>query len=214
MSEHGAILEQAAGRRRGSTMIEFCLSAILWTTVLMGLSTVGLNLIRALEIEQICRDAGHMYSSGLDFTQSGNQSLLLMLATGQNISASGGNGVFVFSTVEYIDTPQCTAGGLAANSTSCPNLGQDVIIQRVVVGNASLLSSPFGNPPAGFIGTSGNIPSSDYLTNASARAVGFAGLITLTGGQVAYLTETYFSSPDFAWGQYMSGAGVYDRKIF
>jgi hypothetical protein len=39
-------------------------------------------------------------------------------------------------------------------------------------------------------------------------------VISLTGGQVAYLTETYFSSPDFAWGNYMSVAGVYDRKIF
>jgi hypothetical protein len=122
--------------------------------------------------------------------------------------------VFVFSTVEYIDTPQCTAGGLTANSTSCPNLDQYVFIQRVVVGNASLLTSPFGTPAAGIIGASGNIPSSSYLTNSSARAAGFGSVISLTGGQVAYLTETYFSSPDFAWGSYMSGAGVYERKIF
>jgi hypothetical protein len=195
-------------------MIEFCLSAVLWTTVLMGLSTVGLNLIRALQVEQICRDAGRIYSSGLDFTLTANQNLLLMLATGQNITATGGNGIFIFSTVEYIDTPQCTAGGFAGNAGSCPNLGQYVFIQRVVVGNASLFVSPFGTPSAGIIGTSGNILSSSYLTNASARTVGFGGLISLTGGQVGYLTETYFSSPDYAWGTYMSSAGVYDRKIF
>ena len=195
-------------------MIEFCLSTLLWVTLIMGLATVGLNLIRALQIEQICRDAGHMYSQALDFTQTGNQSLLLLLASGQNVTASGGNGVFVFSTVEYIDTSQCTAGGLAGNSGSCPNLGQYVFIQRVVVGNASLLSSVFGTPPAGIVGTSGNIASSAYLTNTSDRATGFGSVLSLTGGQVAYLTETYFSSPDFAWGNYMSGAGVYDRKIF
>jgi hypothetical protein len=195
-------------------MIEFCLSTVLWTAVLIGLSTVGLNLIRALQVEQICRDAGRLYSAGLDFTQTGNQNLLLMLATGQNITATGGNGVFVFSIVEYIDTPQCAAGGLSGNSTSCPNLDQDVFIQRVVVGNGSLFSSPFGTPGAGTIGTSGNISSSGYLTNTSLRAVGFSSLISLTGGQVAYLTETYFISPDFAWGSYMSGAGVYGRKIF
>lgn len=206
------------GRRRtsqpGSTIIEFCLSVVFWTTVIMGLATVGLNLIRALQIEQICRDAGHMYSQALDFTQAGNQNLLLLLASGLNITVNGGNGVFVLSTVEYIDTPQCTAGGLAGNSSSCPNLDQYVFIQRVVVGNASLLSSPFGTPPAGIIGASGNIASSAYLTNTSDRAAGFSGVLSLTGGQVAYLTETYFSSPDFAWGSYMSGAGVYDRKIF
>ena len=195
----------SAGQRRGSTMIEFCLSVALWTAVLMGLSTVGLNLIRALQVEQICRDAGRMYSAGLDFTQAGNQNLLIMLATGLNVTANGGNGVFVFSTVEYIDTPQCA---------SCANLHQYVFIQRIVVGNAGLFSSPFGTPAAGIIGTSGNIASSDYLTNASARAAGFGSVVTLTGGQVAYLTETYFSSPDFAWGSYMNGAGVYERKIF
>jgi hypothetical protein len=206
------------GRRRtrqlGSTMIEFCLSVALWTVVLMGLSTVGLNLIRALQVEQVCRDAGRLYVAGLDFTQAGNQSLLLMLATGLTVTATGGNGVFVFSTVEYIDTPQCTANGLAGNTGSCPNLGQYVFIQRVVVGNSGLFSSPFGTPSAGIIGTYGDISASNYLTNASARAVGFGSVIAMTGGQLAYLTETYFSSPDFAWGSYMNGAGVYERKIF
>jgi hypothetical protein len=186
-------------------MIEFCLSVALWMTVLMGLSTVGLNLIRALQVEQVCRDAGRMYSAGLDFTLAGNQNLLIMVASGLNVAASSGNGVFVFSTVEYIDTPQCA---------SCANLGQYVFIQRVVVGNAALLTSTFGTPPTGIIGANGNIPSSSYLASTSARATGFGSVLPLTGGQVAYVTETYFSSPDFAWGTYMSGAGIYGRKIF
>jgi len=189
----------------GSTMIEFCLSVALWTTVIMGLSSVGLNLIRALQVEQVCRDAGRMYSAGLDFTQAGNQNLLITVASGLNVTPTGGNGVFVFSTVEYIDTAQCS---------NCANLGQYVFIQRVVVGNSGLLSSPFGTPSASIIGAYGNISSSNYLTNASARAVGFGNVVTLAGGQVAYLTETYFSSPDLAFGNYMNGAGVYERKIF
>ena len=49
-------------------MIEFCLSTLLWVTLIMGLATVGLNLIRALQIEQICRDAAHMYSHCLLYT--------------------------------------------------------------------------------------------------------------------------------------------------
>ena len=195
-------------------MIEFCLSAVLWMTVLMGLCTVGINLIRALQVEQVCRDAGRMYSAGLDFTQAGNQNLLLMVASGLNVTTSGGNGVFVFSTVEYIDTPQCTAGGLQGNTGSCPNLGQDVFIQRVVVGNSSLFSSKFGTPTTSIIGTSGNIASSDYLTNISARATGFSSVLSLTGGQVGYVTETYFSSVNFNWGSYLSSTGVYERSIF
>jgi hypothetical protein len=201
-------------RQSGTTMIEFCLSISLWMVVLMGLSVVGLNLIQGLQVEQICRDSGHMYSEGLDYTQTGNQSLLMMLCSGLSVTPSGGNGVFLFSTVEYIDTPQCTAAGLQGNTSSCPNLGQDVFIQRVVVGNSSLFSSKFGTPSASIIGTSGNIASSEYLTNASALATGFSGVLSLTGGQVGYLTETYFSSANFNWGSYMSGTGVYERSIF
>jgi hypothetical protein len=201
-------------RESGTTMIEFCLSISLWMVVLMGLSVVGLSLIQALQVEQICRDSGHMYSQGLDFTQSGNQSLLIMLSSGLNVTTTGGNGVFIFSTVEYIDSPQCTGAGLSANTTSCPNLGQYVFIQRVVVGNSSLFSSRFGTPSSSIVGTGGNIASSDYLKNTSARATGFSSVLTLTGGQLGYLTETYFSSANFNWGSYLSGTGVYERSVF
>lgn len=51
-------------QRTGSTMIEFCLSTALWTAVIMGLATVGMNLIRALQVEQICRDAGGFIARG------------------------------------------------------------------------------------------------------------------------------------------------------
>ena len=173
------------------------LSCVLWTTILMGLSTVGLNLIRALQVEQIRRDAA-VYQAALAWiSPHSNQSLLMLLAAGRTITATGGNGVSIFSTVEYIDTPQCAQ---AVGGPSCPNLGQNVFIQRVVVGNPGLFSSPFGTPNSGMIGTSGNIPSSSYLTNTSARASGFGSLISLTGGQVAYLTEVYLSSARFAWG--------------
>src|ERR1700690_1521944 len=104
-----------------------------------------------------------MYSQALDFTPAGNQGLLLLPASGLNVTAGGGNGVFVFSTVEYINTSQCTAGGLAGNTGRCPKLGQYGFIQRGVVGNAGLFSSVFGTPPAGIVGTSGNIASSAYL---------------------------------------------------
>jgi hypothetical protein len=198
----------------GSIMIEFTLSTLLWVVLLSGLSVVGLNVIRALRVAQICRDAGHLYAYGLDFTQTGNQNLLIELCSGLNVTATGGNGVFIFSTVEYIDTPQCTAAGLQGNTTSCPNLGQAVFTQRLLVGNSNLYSSKFGTPSASIVGVGGAIASSNYLKNTSARAKGFTNLLPMTGGQIAYLTETYFSSPDFDWRGYMTGTGVYDKSIF
>jgi hypothetical protein len=195
-------------------MIEFVFSTLFWAMLLMGVSVIGLNLVRSLQVTEVCRDAGHLYAYGLDFSQTGNQNLLIQLCSGLNVTTTGGNGVFVFSAVMYIDTPQCTAAGLQGNTTSCPNLGQAVFTRRLVVGNSALLTSKFGTPSSGIIGANGFILSADYLKNTAARAAGFTGLLPMTGGQVAYLTETFFSSPDFDWGNYMTGTGVYARNIF
>jgi len=195
-------------------MIEFVFSTLFWAVLLMGLSVVGFNLVRSLQTSEICRDAGHLYAYGLDFSQTGNQNLLIQLCAGMNVTTTGGNGVFLFSTIMYIDAPQCTAAGLQGNTGSCPNLGQSVFTQRLVVGNSGLFASKFGTPSAGIVGTSGFIGSSNYLTNTTARAAGFTSLLPMTGGQIAYLTETYFSSPDLDWGTFMSGTGVYARNIF
>lgn len=195
-------------------MIEFTFSTLLWVVLLSGLSVVGLNLIRALQVTQICRDAGHMYAYGLDFTQPGNQNLLMKLCTGLNVTTTGGDGVFLFSRIEYIDAPQCTAAGLQANTTSCPNLGQAVYTQHLVVGNADLFTSRFGTPSGSIVGADGSIASMDFLKNTSARVQGFTTLLPMTGGEFAYLTETYFSSPDLDWRGYLTGTGVYERAIF
>ncbi|MFN7997532.1 MAG: hypothetical protein U0Q18_28195 [Bryobacteraceae bacterium] len=201
-------------RNAGTVTIEFTFSTLFWVVLLMGLSTTGLNLIRSLQITHISRDAGHLYAYGLDFTQSGDQNLLIQLCSGLNVTTTGGNGVFLFSTVMYIDAAQCTASGLQANTTSCPNLGQSVFTQRLVVGNSSLYASKFGTPSASIVASDGLIATSDYLRNTSARAVGFTSLLPMTGGKLAYLTETYFSSPDFDWRGYMTNTGVYANAIF
>jgi len=207
-------MPQVRHRENGQVLLEFVFSTLFWAVLLMGVSVVGLNLIRSLQTTEVTRDAGHLYAYGLDFSQTGNQNLLIQLCGGLNVTTTGGNGVFIFSAIMYIDTPQCTAAGLQGNTTSCPNLGQSVFTQRLTVGNSGLLTSRFGTPSPSIIGTSGFIGSSDYLKNTSARAAGFTSLLPMTGGQVAYLTETYFSSPDYDWNNYLTGTGVYGRNIF
>jgi hypothetical protein len=141
-------------------MIEFCLSAVLWMTVLMGLSTVGLNLIRALQVEQnlprcgthVQRGAGlHPGRKPEPSVDAGDRVERHHYRRQWHVCVLH-RGIHRYAAVYGRRT--------AGNTGSCPNLGQYVFIQRVVVGNASLFSSPFGTPSAGIIGTSGNIASS------------------------------------------------------
>ena len=201
--------------QRGSTMIEFVASTVFWMPLLVGTSVIGLNLIRNIQVTQLCRDAGHMYAYGVDFSQAANQNLLVSkLADGLNITATGGNGVVIFSTITMIGAAQCTAAGLAANTTNCPNLNRAVFARRIVVGNVAKRASRFGTPSPGIIGTGGFIGSTDQCTNTTARAGNFTSLLALNPGEFGNLTETYVGSPDYDWRGYMAGTGVYASVIF
>ena len=202
-------------RRRGSSLIEFVLSSMFWVTLLIGTLVIGGNLIKSIQVVQLCRDVGHMWAYGVDFSQTSNQNLIAKLAQGLNFSTSGtGNGVVILSKVTFIGANQCTAGGLPATTAGCPNLGQTVFTRRVVVGNASVRVSNFGTPPGGIIGANGFILAGDYLTNTSARASNFISLLPLAPGEVSSLTETYFSSPELDWPGVMTGTGEYSYAIF
>jgi hypothetical protein len=201
-------------RNRGSALTEFTLSSLFWVPLLLGTMVLGLNLSRAIRVTQFCRDAGHMYAYGVDFSQTANQNLLIQLATGLNITTTGGNGIVIFSTITYIASTDCTAGGLQANSTQCPNLNYPVIINRLVIGNSTLQTSAFGTPKSSDMDSTGSITSATYLTDTTVRATAFSNLMTISSGQYAYVAEVYFSSPDYDWQGFLTGTGVAARSIF
>jgi hypothetical protein len=49
------------------------------------------------------------------------------------------------------------------------------------------------------------------VSNTALRASAFSNLLTLTASQFAYLTESYFTSPDIDGG---TTNGTYNRVIF
>jgi hypothetical protein len=201
--------------RRGSSGIEFALSSLFWVPLLTGTLVIGTNVIKANQVTHLCRDVGHMWAYGVDFSQTSGQNLLAKIAQGLNFNIAGtGNGVVILSNVTYIGNNQCLAAGFQANTTSCPNLNQAVFTRRVVVGNSSLRNSNFGTPPAAIIGTSGYIGSSDYCTNTSDRANSFIQLLPLAAGDTSSLTETYFISPELDWTGIMTGTAEYSYAIF
>lgn len=209
----------AARRQRpqqGSALIEFLLTTILLILpLLFGTFLMGMRLVRANQVAEVCRDAGHMYAYGVDFSQTSSQNILVRLAQGLNMTTTGGNGVVILSTITFIGASDCQAAGYS--SGSCPNLNKTVFTKRIVVGNpqlninSQLQTSAFGTPSANIIDSSGNIANTNYVSNATAVANNFSNVIPLTSGQYAYVAETFFKSPDFSL---LSPGGISSRSIF
>ncbi len=193
--------------------MEFVLCCLVWVPLLLGTIFVGINVARSIEVTQVCRDAGHMYAYGVDFSQPGNQAILVQLATGFYITTNAGNGVFILSTVMLVGPEQCQAGGLQPNSGSCPNLNDVVFTGRIVVGNRGLRASNYGTPNPSYI-SNGLVSSAGYLTDATMRVPGIPSVLTLGAGQYAYVSETYFSAPDLNWNTFATNQGVYSSFIF
>ena len=193
---------QSRSRERGSALVEFLLCfALFWVPLFFGSLVIGLNLIREIQVTQICRDAGHMYSFGTDFSLAGNQTLLAELAPNLNLSsANPGNAYIVFSTVTFVDASACLSG---TGKSTCPNLNKAVITRRIVIGNSAVHPlSNIGNPASTIIGSGGVIKPSDYTTDATAVAPAFLNLISLSSSsQNSYVTEMWASSSDLnIWG--------------
>lgn len=197
------------GRQRGSELIEFALVSALLFPLLFGTFVVGMNLGRSIQVSQVSRDAGHMYARRVDFSDLANQQVIVRLARGLNMTTTGGNGVVILSTVTFIGQAQCDAAALSP--ADCTNLNYTVFTHRVVVGNSALRASAFGIPDPGLVQSNGDV--TNYLTEASTRANGFSGVLALQPGELAYVSEAYFSSPDYAMPGYPA-TGVYARTVF
>lgn len=96
----------------------------------------------------------------------------------------------------------------------CFNRLQSVVIHRVVIGNSTLRQSSLATPTSALIGTDGKIAPVNYLRDASVVATNFASLLALNNGELAYVVEGFFTSPELdSFGAYLP-SGVYSRCIF
>jgi hypothetical protein len=184
--------------QRGTATVEFVLSvSLLIVPIFLGLIVTGLSLVLANQVTEVCRDTGHMFAYGVDFSQSSSQLLVTnQLAQGLNMTPTGGNGVIYLSTMTYVDATACQSAGLQANAASCQNINQTVVVKRLTIGNTSVRNSTFApSITPGIISTSGDISSAYYLTDTSVQAPAFANLITLSAGQYAYVAEMFLNPP-------------------
>lgn len=173
-------------------MVEFVLCfSLIWLPLFFGTAVIGFDLIRAMQVTQLCRDAGHMYSAGTDFSQPGAQTLLVSLAGTIDLSSSG-NGAVILSTVTYVTDADCENANLQSN---CPNKNNYVFTRQVVVGNSTGLNfaSAFGTPSTGIKDSSGSIAAAYYLTDPTAVANNFysqTGISMQSSIQSSYVSES------------------------
>ena len=219
------ISRREASRRRlgesGSALIEFTLCCGLFLVPLfLGLLYVGQNLLRGMQVTQVCRDSAHMFSSGTDFTQTSYQNLVVNLAPGLGLTTSTAtsHGVVIFSEIAYIDA---TCGGTYSGSNPpCSNYRYYVVVRRLVIGNAGMQASAFGTPAPSLISaTTGGVTQTGYLNDATARAsttagVSFAPPIVLPTTQDAYVAELYVTSPTATSWSTVGPPNVSARFIF
>ncbi len=203
-------------RQRGTAMVEVALCiALFWAPLFLGTYEIGFEIVREVMVTQICRDAGHMYSQGADFTTSAYVSLLKSLAPTSLSLTSTGDTTMYLSSITYVDSSSCTAGGLSANTTSCPNLNQTVIIQQVPVGSTSSRTSRLGTPSS-TICTAANsykISQANYLKDSSVRVA--SPPITLTSSsQIAYVSEMIVQSSDLSFWAALGTGGNYAESVF
>jgi hypothetical protein len=244
-------VQRATARRRktqsGQEIMEFGLVAVVFVPMLIGAFVVGMNLIRSIQCNQVCRDLDNMYIHGGDFSTYPLQQEAARLAQGLNLQVSGfsgniqnnplsgneqsntgngGNGLVTVTQVMWIGSTtdnNCRSVGAA----NCTNANSFVYTQQIQFGNGGLENSntvTLGQCPAAILNNSGIV--SNYVADVRAKLTGVAqtnlvnlwqvnnGTTTaLVDGQVAYVVETYFQSPDLSVGS-LSGNGVYARYFF
>ncbi len=201
---------------RGSALIEFALLSLVWVPLLFGTTVFGFNLLGAIQISQLCRDSGHMYAYGIDFTQPANAALLQRLASNLNINIqqNSGSGYIIFSTITLVTDTDCAAAG---TSNPCFNRNQYVFTKLLAFGDRTSVQTSLGSPSSNYFQPGSVIQLSDYLNNKSLIATNFPSLgITFAPGQpgqYAYVSEVTLHSQIINWSAF-SNTGSYARSVF
>ncbi len=192
----------------GSAVVEFAFCCLLLMPLLLGLIAIGFALIRELQVVQVCRDAGHMYAKGVDFsTNPNNRNMLTNLAKELNLTDNSQSpGVIILTTVLHGGDVDCQAEGLAS---PC-----DLITNQIKIGDQTILSS-YGTPKnANYLAGPGNqaqnIPTS-LENNWSQTTTGTPS--QGASGQVAYVAEVIVRISDLNWTGYI-GTRIRATSIF
>jgi hypothetical protein len=200
---------------RGSAMVEFALTSLVWLPLMLGTAVFGFNVVRAIQVSQLSRDTGHMYAYGIDFSQPQNVTILSRMAAPLKVQQSSGNGAVVLSKITYVTDSDCQAAG---PSNPCYNRNQYVFTDFFVFGNRGpdYAQTKLGSPSSAFFPSGRTIQQNDYLNDPSLIATNFKTYLqfdTKTPGQYAFVSEVTLHPDGLSWDGF-SDLGSYARSIF
>ena len=217
-------------RQRGYEIMEFGLMAVFLVPAFLWMFINGFNLVRFNQANEVNRDLGNLYIKGTDFSTYASQALAARLAQGyaltvnsftgnQHTNNSGaGNGYVVLSQIMYVGPANGhTCQPVAPN---CTNHDSYVYLQHIDFGNSGLqfnnntvASQLGGSVASATTNTSGFVQN--YLTDSHAVATNVPSLMAsqFADGQIAYVVETFFASPQLDISG-LSGGGLYGRTFF
>jgi hypothetical protein len=83
-------------------------------------------------------------------------------------------------------------------------------VDRIVIGNNTLYTSPFGSPAS--IGATGSV--ANYSTDPGAQADNVSSVITIGTGGLAYMAEGDFAFKDLGVVGFIANLGAFNRAVF
>lgn len=229
-------------RESGNMVVEFAFVALLFIPLFMGTFVTGMNMIRSIQANHVAGDLANMYIHGADFSDRALQTVAVKLARGMDLQtgsgtgnvadnlSNGGRGIVWVSKVMWVgDTNSANCQGVVP--AACTNTNKFVVTEQIRFGNGNLESirdTTIGHPTAPR-DVNGRV-TVDVVRTASAaipepQQTKFQqmwqvsnpslGRAPLGDGQVLYVVEVFFRSPDLNIANGTSGGGgVYARWFY
>lgn len=194
-----------ANKEDGHSILEFALVAIPTIFLMLGTVVIGIDLGRAIQVMQICRDADALFARGVPLYQSSAQSFLAQLGQNMNLQTSGGDGLITLSKIQFLpDLAQC-------GSPMDPNctIGKTVLVQRIVIGNTSLPGTHYTT--AGTVTYDSLDQVANYTTDPNAVITNFW---QLKPNEISYVAEAYFQTTAIDFGTAQASPGIYAQAFF
>jgi len=199
-------------KRSGHSILEFGIVVIPTVYLLLGTVVIGINLGRAVQVAQICRDADSLFVRGVALYNSSAQSFVAQLGASMNLQTSGGDGLITLSKVQFIPDPSC--GTPSTPGYNNCTTGVTRLVQRITFGNTSLQSTKY--PTHGTVTYDSLDQVNNYLTDANAVIDNFATLaFQLKPNEISYIAEAYFQN-SFSNLNVWTGTspGIYSQAFF
>jgi Flp pilus assembly protein TadG len=202
-------------RRKGESgvsVLEFALVAFPMILMMFGVVVIGVDLGRAIQVAQICRDADSMFSRGVPLYSTAAQSFLVQLGQNMNLQSSGGDGLIILSKIQFIPDPSC---GTPTSSTyaNC-TVGTNRLVQRIQVGNTAITGSSTRFPTAGTVSYDSLDQVNNYTTDANAVISNFATSLQLKPLEESFVAEAYFQTTTVSLGLLQTSPGIYAQAFF